>query len=122
MCIRKQVTFNLIIGFVVSNFVLQFVLIVLVFFPIEIKSMLRVNKKSVVGNNFWKGSKLSVEVFCVVVFIFRKCFMDHLHLVISFNLGFFLLFLPDNSRNSDAQVWMKLVCYGGWGTYNILSH
>ena len=44
----------------------------------------------------WKGSKLRVKVVRVVVFVCWECFKDHVHNIISSNVGFFRLLLPDN--------------------------
>ena len=90
MCICNQiVTFDLIVKSVVSIFILQFILIIYFFIPIWVKSLLRVNEVWVVGNDFWKGSEVSVEIVCVVLFICWKCFMDDVHVIISSNIGFF---------------------------------
>ena len=48
--------------------------------------------------------------------------MDHLHIIISSNIGFFHLLLPDNWSNSCVQGLMRMVYYGGWVRYNIVSH
>ena len=79
-----------------SIFVLQFVLMINFFIPIGVKSILRVNEVWVVCNDFWKGSEVSVEVVCVVIFICWELFMDNMHVIISSNIGFFHLLLPDN--------------------------
>ena len=71
------------------GFFITFVLIIWVFIPLGFTSILRVNKVCVVCNDIWKGSKLSVNVFCVVVSICWKCFMDHVHIIISFEYRFF---------------------------------
>ena len=97
MCIRNQIiTFDLIIRFIVSIFVIQFVLIINFFTPIGVESVLRVNEVWVECNDFWKGSEVSAEVVSVVVFICWKCFMNDMHVIISSNIGFFHLLLPDN--------------------------
>ena len=43
-----------------------------------------------------EGSKLSIKVVCVVVFVCWEDFMDYVHIIISSNVGFFHLLLPDN--------------------------
>ena len=49
----------------------------------------------VMCNDFWKGSKLCVEVVCVVVFVRWnwKCSMAHVHNTVSLNVDLFHLLL-----------------------------
>ena len=50
-----------------------------------------------------------------------ECFVDHVNIIISSNVCFFHLLLLDNWWDSCVQLLMRVVYYGGWVRYNILS-
>ena len=64
--------------------------------PNSVTSILKFNEKRVVANYFWEWSKLSVKVFCVVVFLCWKCCVNRLQNFISLNIGLFHLLPTDN--------------------------
>ena len=56
----------------------------------------------VMRNNIWEWCDLCIKAVCVIVFVYWKCFMDHVHFVIYLNKGFFYLLLPENWGNSSV--------------------
>ena len=66
-------------------------------------------------------SELNVKVFSEVVFECWKSFMDHVHIIISLDIGLFHLLLPDYWWNSSVQSFLRVVHYCGWLSFAILS-